>query len=574
MKILIVGAVAAGPKTACRVRRLLPQAEITMIDQDKLISYGGCGIPYFISGDVEDEKELRATSYGMIRDEEFFLEAKGVLTRTQTRAVAIDRKHKLLVVEDLPSGSRESLPYDKLVLATGSVPVILPLPGNELAGIYALSSLDKGIAIKTDLAQRRASRAVIIGGGGIGIEMAEALADMWGLQVTIVELTPQLLPGLVNPVLAGLLAQRLKEHGVTVLTNESVQEFAADEKGRVSRVITNKRQIEADLVIVAAGVRPRGEIAKAAGLAVAENGAIIVDPRMRTSDPDIYAAGDCVDVLHLVTGKRTIAPLGSLANRQGRVVADNLAGIPARFNGWVGTFIMKAFDMVVGATGVSREIAEREGFSAMEALCVQTDRAHFYPDSKMMFLNMVTNRGNRQVLGLQGIGAMGDGLLARINAAAGLIAGKAQIEDFGNLELAYAPPFASAVDILNSTAHVADNMAAGRLRGIDALEFVDWIEGKIERNWVVVDVRYAAEAAPFLAAFPDRWFSLPFEQVRAGYGKLPRGKTIILMCNSATRAYEVQCILDSVGMTDTLVVKGAANVLRRLGLSWWPRKAN
>jgi len=406
MKILIVGAVAAGPKTACRVRRLLPQAEITMIDQDKLISYGGCGIPYFISGDVEDEKELRATSYGMIRDEEFFLEAKGVLTRTQTRAVAIDRKHKLLAVEDLPTGSRESLPYDKLVLATGSVPVILPLPGNDLAGIYALSSLDKGIAIKKDLAQRRASRAVIIGGGGIGIEMAEALADMWGLQVTIVELTPQLLPGLVNPVLAGLLAQRLKEHGVTVLTNESAQEFTADEKGRVSRVLTNKRQIEADLVIVAAGVRPRGELAKAAGLAVAQNGAIIVDPRMRTSDPDIYAAGDCVDVLHLVTGKRTIAPLGSLANRQGRVVADNLAGIPASFNVWVGTFIMKAFDMVVGATGVSREIAEREGFSATEALCVQTDRAHFYPDSKMMFLNMVTNRGNRQVLGLQGIGAM------------------------------------------------------------------------------------------------------------------------------------------------------------------------
>ncbi len=574
MKILIVGAVAAGPKTACRAKRLLPQAEITMIDQDKLISYGGCGIPYFISGDVEDGRELRSTSYGMIRDERFFLEAKGVLTRTQVRAIAIDRKQKVLSVDDLSTGKRETLPYDKLVLATGSAPILLPLPGNDLAGIYALSSLDKAIAIKKDLTQRRASKAVIIGGGGIGIEMAEALADMWGLPVTIVELTSQILPGLVSPVLAGLLTQHLKKHGVEVLTNESVTAFTADGNGRVNRVLTNKREIDADLVIMAAGVRPRGELARNAGLAVAENGAIIVDRRMRTSDPDIYAAGDCVEVLHLVTGKRTLAPLGSVANRQGRVAADNLAGIPSTFDGWVGSFIMKAFDLVVGATGISREVALREGFPAQEALCVQTDRAHFYPQSALMFLNMITDRKNRQVLGLQGIGAPGDGLLARINAASGLIAGKASIDDFGNLELAYAPPFASAIDILNTTAHVADNLAAGRLRVIDVFDFVAWMEGKQENNWLVVDLRYPDEAEPFLQGFPDRWLSLPYDRIRADYRKLPAGKTLILLCNSATRAYEVQCVLDSLTITDTLVVMGAANVLRRLGLSWWPRKTD
>lgn len=574
MKILIVGAVAAGPKTAARARRLLPQAEITMIDQDKLISYGGCGVPYFISGDVEDERELRSTSYGMLRDERFFLEAKGVVTRTQTRAIAIDRKQKLLEVEDVPSGARQSLPYDKLVLATGSSPLLLPLPGADLAGIYALSSLDKAIAIKNDLTQRRASKAVIIGGGGIGIEMAEALADMWGLPVAIVELTSQLLPGIISPVLAAILTQNLKKHGVEVLTSESVTSFVADGAGRVGRVVTSKREIEADLVIMAAGVRPRGELAKNAGLAVAANGALIVDQRMRTSDPDIYAAGDCVEVLHLVTGKRTLAPFGSVANRQGRVVADNLAGIPSTFDGWVGSFIMKVFDIAVGATGISKEVAEREGFPTMETVCAQTDRAHFYPNSQMMFLNMVTNRQNRRVLGLQGIGAMGDGLLARINAAAALIAGKAQIDDFSNLEMAYAPPFASAVDILNTTAHVADNVAAGRLRGISVFDFTAWMEERVEKNWIVVDLRYPDETEPFLKAFPSRWLSLPYDRVRAGYRELPSDKTLILMCNSATRAYEAQCILDSAGITDTLVVMGAANLLRRLGLSWWPRKTD
>lgn len=570
MKIVIVGAVAAGPKTACRARRLLPDAEITMIDQDDLISYGGCGIPYYVSGDVADENALRATSYHMVRNEEFFRNAKGINTLTLTKAVGIDRKARKLLVENVKTGENSALDYDKLVIATGSAPFILPLPGNNLSGIYTVSSLHKAMAIKEDVSKGKVSKAVVIGGGAIGIEMAEAFADLWQIPVTIVEFMPQILPRIVSPEIAAMVTQHMKEHGVEVLTSEAAKEFLGDENGRVKKVITNKREIDADLVIMAAGVRPRSEIARDAGLHVSPNGAIVVNRRMQTSDPDIYAAGDCVDVIHNITGKRIMAPMGSVANRQGRVVGDNLAGISSTFDGWQGSFVMKVFELCVGATGISSETAKAEGFDACDALCVQSDRAHFFPTQALMFLNMVVDKTTKRVLGVNGMGVMGDGLMARVNAAAGLIERKATIADFSNLELAYAPPFSTAVDILNATANVADNLVSGRMKAISPLEFSAWMEGKrIEPDWMVLDVRHPQEAAPFIKAFPDKWCALVYDKVRLEYKTLPAGKTFLIICNAGTRSYEIQVFLDAVGIKNTIVVAGATNVLRRLGKDWW-----
>ncbi len=570
MKIVIVGAVAAGPKTACRARRLLPDAEITMIDQDDLISYGGCGIPYYVSGDVADENALRTTSYHLVRNEEFFKNAKGVNTLVLTKALAIDRKSKKVLIENVKTGEQNELHYDKLVLTTGSSPFVLPLPGKDLEGIYTVASLHKAIAIKDDVAKGKVSKAVVIGGGAIGIEMAEAFADLWQIPVTIVEFMPQILPRIVSPEIAAMVTQHMKEHGVEVLTSEAAKEFVGDEKGRVKKVITNKREIDADLVIMAAGVRPRSELAVGAGLHVSANGAIVVNKRMQTSDPDIYAAGDCVDVICNVTGKRIVAPMGSVANRQGRVVGDNLAGIPSTFDGWQGSFVMKVFELCVGATGISAQVAKAEGFDSCDVLCVQSDRAHFFPTQAQMFLNMVVDKSNRRVLGINGMGVMGDGLMARINAAAGLIERKATIADFSNLELAYAPPFSTAMDILNSTANVADNLVSGRMRPISPLEFSDWMEAKrVEPDWMVLDVRHPREVAPFLKAFPDKWFALVYDKVRAEYKTLPAGKTFLIICNAGTRSYEIQVFLNSVGIKNTLVVAGATNVLRRLGKDWW-----
>jgi NADPH-dependent 2,4-dienoyl-CoA reductase/sulfur reductase-like enzyme/rhodanese-related sulfurtransferase len=573
MKIVIVGGVAAGPKTACRAKRLLPDAEITIIDQDNLISYGGCGIPYYVSGDVSDEQELRSTSFHMVRDERFFQDAKGVKAVTSTRVTVIDRKEKAVWARNVNTGEETAIPYDKLVLATGSRPHILPIPGAELPGVFVISDMHKAIAIKELLAKGMVGKAVVIGGGAIGIEMAEAFTDLWGVETTLVEFMPQLLPNLLDRTFAGMLARNLKDKGVTVHTGEAARSIEAGGDGRACRVLTSCRAIEADLVIMAAGVRPRDSLAREAGLLVGPRGGIVVNNRLQTSDPDIYAAGDCVETTHLVTGKKTYAPLGSVANRQGRVVADNLAGIPSTFAGVVGSFIMKAFDVCVGATGLTLEAARAEGFAAAAVLTAQSDRAHFFPQQTIMPLSMVFDQNSRRVLGVQGYGPMGDGVLARINAAAGLIARGAVIDDFSNLELAYAPPFATALDALNATANVADNLARGRMRCCTLEDFLAWMEDSATApDWLALDVRHPQEVRPFLDKFGDRWLSIPYALIRARYRELPTGKQLIIICDACTRSYEVQSFLDSVGYTNTLGLGGGFNIIRRLGCDWWPKQ--
>ncbi|MBI5558217.1 MAG: FAD-dependent oxidoreductase [Deltaproteobacteria bacterium] len=571
-KIVIIGGVAAGPKAACHAKRLMPDAEITIVDQDSLISYGGCGIPYYVSGDVSDEDELRKTSFHMTRDEKFFLDAKGVMVRTRTRALAIDRGRKCVEVEDLAGGGKDSLPYDKLVIATGSQPFVLPIPGADLEGVYTISDLHKAIAIKKKLAQGEVGRAVVIGGGAIGLEMAEAFADLWGAETSVLEFMPQVLPRLIDAPFAAMLQHHMRQHGVNIHTGEGALRIEADANGKVCRVVTPKRTIDTDLVVMSAGVRPRTQLAKEAGLLVSPLG-IVVNNRLQTSDPDIYAAGDCIETTNLITGKKFFAPMGSLANREGRVVGDNLAGIHSVFPGVVGSFIMKAFESCVGATGLSLEAARAEGFDADASLTAPSDRAHFFPSETKMPMQLVFDRKSRRVLGMQAFGAMSDALLARIDAAAALIGKGGTIDDFSLLEMAYAPPFATAIDALNAAANVADNMACGRQRNVTVKDFLDWMDSPESRpGWVALDVRHAKEVAPFTEKFGARWLGIPYNEVRRRQAEIPRDKTLIIICDAGTRSYEVQVFLDSTGSTDTLVLGGGFNIISRLGVDWWPKK--
>jgi len=573
-KILIIGGVAAGPKTACRVKRLLPDAEVTIVDQDSLISYGGCGIPYFVSGDVSDEKELRSTSFHVVRDEAFFEDAKGVTMLTRTRALSIDRRKKTVQIENLDSGEKKELPYDKLVLATGSSPNMLKIPGVDLKGVYFVNNMHRAIAIKNDLAQGKAGKAVVIGGGAIGLEMAESLGDLWGVETTVLEYMEQLLPRIVDPAFGAMLEKHLNDNNITVYTGESATGLEGDDTGRVRRVITPKRTIDTDLVIMSVGVRPRSELAKDAGLQVSEQGGIKVDNHLRTSDPDIYAAGDCVEIINQVSGMKNIAPMGSLANRQGRIVADNIAGIPSEFEGWVGSFIMKAFDCCIGGTGLSYSSAKALGFDAGAAITAQSDRAHFFPTQAVIMLQMVFDKTNRRVLGIQGFGPMNDSVLARINAGAGLIANGATIEEFSTLELAYAPPFSTAVDALNATANVADNIAAGRLRTISIEDFIQWMDNPdTNPDWIALDIRHPKEAAEFVDVFGgELWKAIPYVNVRSRYKELPDDKMLIIICDAGTRSSEIQNFLDSAGMKKNLVLGGGFNAIRRIGPDWWPSK--
>lgn len=570
-QILIIGGVAAGPKTACRLKRLNPEAQITLIDQDSLISYGGCGIPYYVSGDVSDEKELRSTSFHAVRDPLFFENAKGVTVRARTRAEGIDRKSKQVSVIDLDSGQAEAIPYDKLVLCTGSTPNRPPIPGADLPGVFVISDMHQAIAIKDQIAKGKVGRTVVIGGGPIGIEMAEAFGDLWGLETTIVELMPNLLPRIVDPIFSRMLRHHLEEHGISVFTDEKVQAIQQDDGGAY-RVVTDKQEIPADLIVMSVGVRPRSELAREAGLLVGPMGGIVVNGRLQTSDPNIYAAGDCIETNHLISGKRAQAPYGSLANRQGRVVADNLAGIPSIFPGVLFSFIMKAFDVSIGATGMSLETALADGFDADQVITAQSDRAHFFPTQAIIPLAMVFDRRTRKVLGVQGFGPMGDAVLARLDAAAALLAKGATVEDFINLEMAYAPPFATALDALNATANVAENAIAGRLRTVALDDFLAWMENSsLHADWRALDIRHPNEAKAFVEAFGDRWLAIPYVEVRKRVAEVPENQTLIVICDAGTRSYEIQCLLDSVGKRNSLVLGGGFNLVRRIQTDWWPK---
>ncbi|MBU0675493.1 MAG: FAD-dependent oxidoreductase [Proteobacteria bacterium] len=570
-KILIIGGVAAGPKTACRLMRLMPDAEITIIDQDNLISYGGCGIPYYVSGDVSDEKELRNTSFHMTRDEFFFLNAKGVTVKTRTQALSINRQNKTVLIENLDTHIQEILPYDKLVLATGASPIVLPIPGADLEGVYTVSDLHKAIAIKEQLAKGKVGKAVVIGGGAIGIEMAEAFADLWGVTTTLIEFMPGLLPNILDSAFSSMLASSLRRNGVHVITGEGARAIEADEHGVACRVITPNHTLETDLVIMAAGVHPRSKLALEAGLLVAPRGGIVVNNRLQTSDPDIFAAGDCIETTHLVSGLKAHAPLGSLANRQGRLVADNIAGLSTSFEGWGGSFIMKAFDICVGATGLRYQAALDAGFEADVVITAQSDRAHFFPEQAVIPLQMIFDRKSRKILGLQGFGPMGDGILARINAAAALIATGATIDDCSKLDLAYAPPFATALDALNATANVADNKASGRLQTVSIEEYLAWMDDfSSHPDWIALDIRHPAETAGFTKKFENTWLAIPYAEIRHRHGEIPKDKTLIIICDAGTRSYEIQVFLTHLNLR-SLVLGGGFNCIRRIGADWWPQ---
>lgn len=564
-RVLIIGAVALGPKVACRLRRLDYEAEITMIDQDEYISYGGCGIPYFVSGEVSDVKELMNTSFHMTRSPQFFRDVKNVEVYTRTRALEIDRRKKEVLVEDLSSGNKKTLPYDVLVIATGSVPRKLPIPGADLPGVMTVSNLHDAIKIRERISSGKVGSAVIIGGGPIGCEMAEALSDLWGIETTVVELMPQLLPGILEPSIASILKKHMEEHGVTVYTGESVTKIEKTNGGY--RIFTPDRTLEADLVITAVGVEPNGELARKAGLLVTPRGGIVVNRRLQTSDPSIYAGGDCIEIPHLVTGKLVHFPQGSLANRQGRVIGTNIAGGHATFEGTVGSFAVKVFEMGVASAGITFERAKSEGFDPVCAYVVQPDRAHFYPTQELMYMALIADRKTRRILGVQAVGKNGDAVVGRINVVASLIASRATLETLSNMEIAYTPPFGSAMDILNAAANVAENIIEGLNVTIDPEEFCSFcLKAPEESNVCILDVRSPANAQPYVERFGELWLNIPQEQLIYRLNDIPADKDLVIVCNSGARSYEALRLLQAKLGKDARNLQGGVALLRMGGM--------
>ena len=555
-KIVIVGGVAAGPKAGARARRRDPEAEITIVEKGDLLSYAGCGLPFYISGLIHEAEELMCTASGTVRDAAFFKAVKDIKVMTRTMAEKIDRQRKELVVINLETGERSKLPYDKLVLATGANPIVPNMEGIDLRHVFRVGHPADAVAIREAVSSGEVDRVAVVGGGLIGLEVADALANQ-GVDVTILEMKEQLLYGLLDPDMAALLAKHIRDKGIDLRLGMPVKGFEGDADQSFCGAVTDGGVVKADMAIVAIGVRPNVSLAVGAGLELGKTGAIKVNEYLQTNDPDIYAGGDCVECVNLVTGAPIYAPMGSTANKHGRVIGDNVTGGAAMFPGVLGTTVLKTFGLNVGRTGLTEQAARDAGYEVLTAVAPSPDCAHYYPANKMVVVKLIADAKTRRLLGAQTLG-MGDAV-KRTDVAATAITFGASLDQFANLDLGYAPPFSTAIDVVAHAANVGRNKLEGLARSISPSE----VKKKIDsgEDFILLDVRspkeYETEHLP-----GEQVRLLPLGKLREKVGELPKDKEIVTYCKVSLRGYEAARILAGAGFERVRFMDG--------GVVAWP----
>lgn len=456
-KIVVIGGSAAGPKAAARAKRLDFSADVTLLQKAPELSMASCGYPYYIGGNFDERNALLATPTGVVRDPAFFAAAKGVTARVNTEATAIDRKNKIVAYTDLTTGAASAVEYDKLILCTGATPRRPPIPGIELTGVRSLSEMRDADKLREMVDSGEVENAVIVGGGLIGIEVCEALADS-GMNVSVVEMLSQLLMFL-DWEMAKLVEKHVASKGVAVHTENGVAEFLGKD-GKLTGVrLKDDSVIPCELAVMSIGVVPNADLAREAGLEIGDFGGVVVDDFMRTSDPSIYAAGDCVEIVNRITRKRVFAPYGDLANLEARVAADNMIlGDKRIFPGTVNSGICKVFDLSAGATGLSERRAREEGYNVITATNASLDKPGFM-GARLLVSKMVAEVGTGRILGFQ---CVGPGEVNRQLAEAAMAVMNANtVMDIATADLPYAPPFSLAIDHFITTAHILDNKMAG-----------------------------------------------------------------------------------------------------------------
>ena len=541
MKVVIVGGVAGGASCAARLRRLDESAQIVMVERGPYVSYANCGLPYHISGVIAKESSL------LVSNVQTFRSMFGIDARTNCEAIAISRKDKTVQLRDISTGEVKTESYDKLVLSPGAPSVRPPLPGIDLPGLFEVRTvpdvrrirewIEKGTIFLAGMNNysgiqfvKPTRRAVVIGGGFIGLETAENLIHL-GFEVTLVEMLDQVLAPL-DREFARLVQEHLKRHGLRLALGDGVAGFKPLDGGALEVQTKSGKVHQADLVILSLGVRPDTTLAKAAGLEIGERGGIRVDDQMRTSDPDIFAVGDAIEVKDFVTGQWSLVALAGPANRQGRIAADVIVGRSARFRGTQGTSIIGLFGGAAAWTGVNEKTLEKLGDKDYEKVYLfPNSHAGYYPGAKMIGLKFIFRKSNGRVLGAQALGEDAPAVDKRISALAVAIQMGATIYDLEEAELCYAPQFGGAKDALN----FAGMVAADVLRG--DMPLTHW---GATRGAFLLDVRQPVELA--VEIVPGA-LNIPLEELRARLGELPRNREIHVICRSAQRAYYATRIL-------------------------------
>ncbi|HIZ03231.1 MAG TPA: FAD-dependent oxidoreductase [Candidatus Borkfalkia avistercoris] len=519
MKVVIIGGVAGGATAAARLRRLNEEAEIVVLERGGYVSYANCGLPYYIGGVIRERAKL------LLQTPESFKRRFNVDVRVKNEAVEILRDQKQVRVRRTEDGSEYSESYDKLIYSPGAR-ALRPHFIQEDARIFTLRTVEDTFAIDDHIKASGAKSAVVVGGGFIGLEAAENLVER-GIKVTLVQLEDQvMLP--FDYDMACILHSKLREKGIDLRLSGKVTSLRGEGSGVVAE-IENKGSVRADIALVAVGVAPETELAEKAGLALGVRGAVLVDAHMRTSDPDIYAVGDAVQVKNYVTGKDSLVPLAGPANKQGRIAADNIAGVASVYKGAQGSSVMKLFELTAASTGLSERAAREAGYAADSALLFSPDHATYYPGAKNMTLKVVFDRTDGRILGAQAVGF--GGTEKRIDVLATAIRAGFTAEDLTELDLCYAPPYSSAKDPVNMAGYVIGNI----LNGVVCQHTWKDVEKLAkDENALFLDVQTRGE---YEAAHLAGAVNIPVDELRARMGELDKSKTVYVNCYSGLRSY-------------------------------------
>ncbi|WP_319562163.1 FAD-dependent oxidoreductase [Marispirochaeta sp.] len=541
MKYLIIGGVAGGATTAARLRRMDEEAEIILFERGGYISYANCGLPYYIGGTIAERDDL------FVQTPESFYDRFRVDVRVNNEILAINRKTKNVQVRDLKSGKIYNEAYDKLVLSPGAEPVKPPIPGIKSAGIFTLRSVPDTDRIHDYITEKKPARAVIVGAGFIGLEMAENLHKR-GIFVTIVEMADQVM-NILDYEMAAEVHQHLKQKNVEFYLEDAVSSFKTERDGKLSVHLRSGKNLPADMVILSIGVKPDITLAEEAGLEIGESGGIKVDSHLLTSDKDIYALGDAIEFPHPISGQSMKIPLAGPANKQGRIVADNIVGGNTRtYKGTIGTGIAKVFDITVASTGLPEKVLKRISMPHASVITHSGSHAGYYPGAIPMSIKILFNPENGRLLGGQAVGY--EGVDKRIDLIASVIGMGGTVTDLAEVEHAYAPPFSSAKDPVNISGMVAENIMNGTSQQISWTEVFN---PEKKKDLFLVDVRTEEEHS--LGSI-DSAITIPVDDLRRRIGELPKDKRIVLFCSVGLRAYVAERILRQQGFENVVNLSG------------------
>ncbi|MBN2323408.1 MAG: FAD-dependent oxidoreductase [Spirochaetes bacterium] len=552
-RIVIIGGSTAGPKAASRAKRIDPRADVTILEKGHYLSYAGCALPYYISGHLKTQRELSEAISGSLGGPEYFRSVKGIDIKTLSEATAIDRNKKTIKYRDLMTNQEAELSFDTLILATGSSPVVPETAGVGLKNIFTLHGAHDSERIKTALVNEMPRDIVILGGGLIGVETAEALT-VSGAKVTIVEKCGQILPFL-DPELSALVERHMVLKGIRIIKNESVGAFIGKEN--VEYVQLKSYRLPAELVILATGINPNVSLAAEAGLSLGPTGAIAVNEYLQTSDPSIYAAGDCAETWHALLEEPFYLPLGSVANRMGRTAGGNATGVlRQKFSPVTGTIIIKVFDYHVAKTGLNEKESKKAGCDILSSYVPEYDKEPFIPGAEIINIKMTACRKRKQLIGVQIVGK-GD-VAKRIDIAAMVISKGGNVDDILAVDLGYAPVYSNAVGAIVVAANVLQNKLDGVFEGITPGE-VQTLLQKHPEECVFLDVRTPQE---FEEARIPGFDLIPIENLTSRIDEILPNRRVVLFSQSGARAYQASLILKSRGFTDVAILEG--------GLHMWP----